>query len=304
MRTYFASAVLIALLLATGILFFFFKQDTLDFVNESFRKPCTTPIAYRVGTIDPRFGLTKETVVEKLETASALWSTAYGQQLFIYSPSDASAIPINFVYDRRQQTLTLSSEIDSTGASQLVERSAVQQAQAVHAKAQQMYAVAVEALNKESSAYSREVQAVNARGGATPQEYAQLNAQKEALDKRQQALRAQGEVLAQQSNELKVMIDAYNAKVKDINQVVQNFNATAGGDFEEGQYVQDASGKRIYIYAYKNQNELLHILAHELGHALGLDHNQNPQSIMFPYNKSGVTLSSDDLSALRTLCTK
>ena len=302
MRTHFLTSLVLGLLIGSSILYIFFKQQTIQFVSTTFHKPCSVPLRYRIGTIDPRFGLTKEDIVKKLSSATDLWNTGYGKSLFQYASEDESAMSINFVYDRRQQTLTLGSKIDSTEASQQQERAQIQAAQASLSKAQQDYAHSVDALNAQSEQYSSNVQEVNGRGGATPQEYAQLTAQKNALTQKQNTLRTQGDALTQQSNALQAMIEAFNSKVKDINHVVENYNATAGGDFEEGEFVQDSQGKTIYIYAYKNQNELLHSLAHELGHSLGLDHNQNPASIMFPYNKSGITLSADDLKALQTVC--
>jgi predicted Zn-dependent protease len=143
---------------------------------------------------------------------------------------------------------------------------------------------------------------VNARGGATQEEYNRLTAEKASLSARQSQLLAQSEALKKEGQALSQMIADYNSKVQDINKVVDNYNATAGADFEEGQYAQDANGRRIDIYAYKSQGELLHTLAHELGHALGLNHNDNPSSIMYPYNKSGVTLSEDDIASLKALC--
>jgi predicted Zn-dependent protease len=129
-----------------------------------------------------------------------------------------------------------------------------------------------------------------------------LNAQQATLKETQAALEKQGAALSAQGAELKKEITAFNASVQGVNSVVKDFNAKAAGDFEEGQYIRDSSGARIYIYAFTNKNELFHSLAHELGHALGLAHNENLASIMYPYNKSGVNVSADDLAALKKLC--
>ncbi len=265
--------------------------------------PCSAPIPYTVGTIDPRFSLTKDEVVAHLADAAKLWNDAAGKPLLVYAPSDPGAMPVNFVYDARQQTVSLGQQIDTTEASQNAERDAILRAEQQYAAAQKSYADAVAAFNQKSAAFAAEVKQENANGGANPDTYARLTSEKNDLKAEQQALEDQGTKLDAQAAALKTRINTYNASVKSINQVVNAFNSTAGGDFEEGQYVRDASGTRhIDIYAYKDEAELLHSLAHEFGHSLGLDHNNNPVSIMFPYNKSSATLSPDDLAALAAAC--
>lgn len=271
-------------------------------IEQKIHPPCSTPIPYTFGPIDKRFGLTKEQIVEKTKQATELWNSAYGTQLFVYAPEDTSALPINFIYDKRQQTLALGNAIDSTESSQQQAKGDIEKAQAAYKNDGNIYATAVEKLNADSKVYADEVARVNARGGATQEEYNRLTAEKAALSARQSQLLAQSEALKKEGQALSQMIADYNSKVQDINKVVDNYNATAGADFEEGQYAQDANGRRIDIYAYKSQGELLHTLAHELGHALGLNHNGNPSSIMYPYNKSGVTLSEDDIASLKALC--
>ncbi len=296
--------ILILLLCVSGSWYLYTHKDfnpVMAFKNK-IHPPCAEAIPYSFGPIDKRFGLTKEQIVAKTKEAADLWNSAYGKDLFVYAPEDPSALPINFIYDRRQQTLTLGSAIDSTESSQQAERSNIESAQAAYKTAGNAYATAVQKLNADSKAYSDEVAAVNARGGATQEEYTRLTAEKAALSARQGELQVQADLLKKQAAALSQMIAEFNAKVQDINKIVDNYNATAGSDFEEGQYVQDAKGRRIDIYAYKSQGELVHTLAHELGHSLGLNHNDNPASIMYPYNKNGVTLSKDDIDALHTIC--
>ena len=43
--------------------------------------------------------------------------------------------------------------------------------------------------------------------------------------------------------------------------------------------------------------------AHEFGHALGIDHVEDKQSIMHAYNlESNIKLTTDDINALRAVC--
>ena len=292
----------IFLVLVGVSVFYYFRAEEVAFVRRYVLPPCSQPIAYKVGTIDPKFGVSKSAIIGYLAEATQRWNDAAGKQVFVYAPDDTGAVPVSFIYDSRQQTIRVGSEIDSTEASQAAERKSIEVLQAEYRAAQSAYASAVDALNADSTVYASKVRKINQSGGADSETHSRLNAEKTALQERQIALQAQSEALRSQAANLQARIADYNKKVGAINQIVNNFNAVAGGDFEEGQYVQDAKGRRIDIYAFKNESELVHSLTHEFGHALGLAHNENPASIMFAYNKSSVVLSADDIAALKVAC--
>lgn len=303
--SYLASSLAALLVIFLGAYaLYFYREEARELVVATLARPCSSPILYDIGEIDPRFALTKAQVEERVAASAALWNQAYGKALFAYAPGNSKAMPIHFVYDRRQQTLVVSSSIDEVEESQKEVRLQIEAARAAYTSAGNAYGRAVEKLNADSKAYSQKVAKVNASGGASPSEYQALQAEKAALETRQKELEQQGDALESQARALEAQIKDYNAKVSDINKIVQDFNATTGGEFEEGQYVQDAQGSRIYIFAYKSQDELMHTLAHEFGHALGIGHVSDPGSIMFAYNKSGTVLSEDDLAALRAVCNK
>jgi predicted Zn-dependent protease len=87
---------------------------------------------------------------------------------------------------------------------------------------------------------------------------------------------------------------------------VKKFNTIGeelGGEFEEGTYREDASGRQIDIYQFDTKGKLARVLAHEFGHALGLAHLENPKAVMYRLN-NGVNekLVADDILALKKHC--
>jgi hypothetical protein len=98
-------------------------------------------------------------------------------------------------------------------------------------------------------------------------------------------------------------VASYNANVASLNQKIASYDAQAGGTFEEGEYTQDSSGRRITIYEFIGTSQLERVLAHEFGHAIGLGHNNDPASIMYAENESGnLAPIAEDLAALKAVC--
>ena len=80
-------------------------------------------------------------------------------------------------------------------------------------------------------------------------------------------------------------------------------NQGAGEKFSAGEYIRDETGERINIYQFDGRDKLIRVLAHELGHALGLDHVDDPASVMYEMNSgTGETLGAGDIAELRKLC--
>jgi hypothetical protein len=254
--------MLVALAAAGGI--YSRYQDT---------RPCVHPIAYAIGTVDPRFGITNATLLAEMKAAAAIWNTAEGRSLLTYDPK--AALKISLIYDEREANAKLGMNIARQQADIDSARSSIDAAQAQFIAAQ--------------TAYNQKVDAVNARGGASRGQAAELNAERESL-------------LALEES-LKSRIADFNADVAALNAVVNSYNQTAGHTFEEGEYVRDSAGERISIFEFVGTTQLKRVLAHEFGHAIGLDHNDDPKSIMYAKNESGnLTPTEADLSALKAAC--
>jgi predicted Zn-dependent protease len=78
---------------------------------------------------------------------------------------------------------------------------------------------------------------------------------------------------------------------------------STGETFDEGRYISDKDGQRINIFQFENENKLIRVLTHELGHSIGLDHVENSKAIMYKLNSgTNEKLTADDIKILKDLC--
>lgn len=264
-----------------------FANRTLrdDFVNLFYYSPCDTPIAYSIGIIDSRFNVTSEELLEDSKVAANIWNSTQNKQLFVYKPD--SQFTINMVYDSRQ---ALTSQINDLDNSLKQKQGAIDPKIAEFKKKQADFEQRVNTLNSQ-------IQYWNSRGGAPKDEYDRLQSSQKSLQNEAEELNAEGKSLGQSAQE-------YNLNAKKLNNTINNYQQVLQYKPEEGLYEQNGNKRKISIYIDISKNEFLHTLTHEMGHSLGLDHNSNPQSIMYPQTTTVLEPSAEDIESLRKVCMK
>lgn len=292
---------------------FFVEHDShaLENLLEKFevkRRACEQPITYAITSFDARFGISRSDFLQAIREAEQIWEKPIGKELFADLPD--GDLKINLIYDARQDAtvklrkygLTILDSKESYNAL----KATYETFKDKYAREKTLFESQIAALKEQEDGYNKEVAGWNERGGAPQEVYDRLNAEKAAID---QAI-AKAD---QMKDDLNSNVDRINAMVIVLNRLAATLNievtrynevgSAHAGEFEEGIYRSNQNGQEIDIYQFDTQAKLVRVLAHELGHALGLDHLANPKAIMYRLNQgTNEKLTSDDLAGLKKRC--
>ncbi len=278
-------------------------------------KPCGEPMSYSIGAVDSQFSITADDVTDAAKNAAALWNNG-GQRVLIQQDNGDESEPditVNFVYDERQARtdgeLRFREEIRSyqIRLDQLQEQHELKRKQ--FDEQTQNYLQLADRTTKELKTLNEWVAEKNEEGGFTESEYEQFLQRKSQVEQNQEKIIKERERLDQFAHTINREMEELNKKFNEHNRLIEKYNEDFAGDmrFTKATYQRQGNRGVITVNQFVNQRELSLILAHEMGHALGLDHLTNPQSVM--YGSMGaqslypeVQLSDEDREAINGVC--
>jgi hypothetical protein len=273
---------------------------------QSANNPCEHVLSYSIGSFDPRFGITQDQFRAYIESAEAIWEKPLDRELFQYDPR--ASFKINLIFDDRQQKT-----LDERDLKQNIDTKEQSYDQVVgqynslayqHQQDLDDYNAQKAEYDSRLQKYNDQVTYWNQQGGAPADEYEKLNDEKNALQKISADLETKRTAVNKQATDLNALSDTVNELAKKLNIDVDNYNGKFGDarQFDQGIYTGDS----IDIYQFNEEADLKLVLAHELGHALHLEHVNDPKAIMYylmdKQDIKNTQLTETDLAAIKNQC--
>lgn len=262
------------------------------------------PITYQVGLVHGQHAWDRAAFEAALDEAADLWNEAAGRVLLRREPG--GGLRVNLVYDHRQATVDRlradGLRLDGSRASYEALKERVEAFRAEFAATREALERDLESHNQEVRRFNGEVAEARSSGGAAAEEVRRLERTREDLDRRLEDLRNRQGALKDHAEGLNGLIEllnqqaaAHNARLAAAEETV----AELGEAFCKGLYRQEGARRTITIYQANGRDDLVRVLAHELGHALGLEHLPEPEAVMHSHLRSDAPrLTAADRTAL------
>lgn len=295
---------------AIAVILFMVGTNRFGDVTSRVTTPCSDPLTFRVGDIDERFLITDDELAGLIQDVAEIWSDAADTMVVVYDEN--GDIAVNLVYAEVQQL----SDREKQHRGRLEhEEFSITVLGNEYQRMNREYEAEVARYEEDSRNLQLRIDRMNEwvvqknnEGGFNEQDLDQYENRKKEIDRVKRELARREITLEQRADELNEKIDFLNDKIERKNKLVDDYNRMFTGvrKFTQGAYEWTADSRSINIFHFIGRDELRLVLAHEIGHALGINHVQNPRSVMYELMGSqarpGIELTDEDIQALQNIC--
>lgn len=270
-------------------------------VSDRLKHPFDTRLRYRIAEVDPRFGLSKDEVIQLSQQATDIWKIGTGNDYFIYDPN--AKLTIHLIYDERQdESNQRRQQLGNIEQNQQIwsnKNQNLKQLKDEIDRANILLDTKKIQLDAQLHQYNQQIAMMNQNGSIHPSQRDLFIQQRHQLQQQIFALEQEINLYNQKIQHLNDQVSELNQINNQLNQSIDQFNQRFQARlFDKGLF----NGKQINIYEFSSKDDLRLTLAHEFGHALGLKHNQDPVALMYPMmkdqNMQNFSLTPADLALL------
>ncbi|MEX2603774.1 MAG: matrixin family metalloprotease, partial [Gracilimonas sp.] len=271
---------------------------------------CSNHLTWRIGNIDSRFNLTRNEVLVLMNEVEQFWQLALNGNVLQYD--DQGDIALYFIYGKGQEYTDKENQlIDQIK----YERQKYYVRNLEYNHRLKEYERAVEHLNGLQTRYNQLVSKYNTTlervqhaGALSRHEKDELSSLKTSAEFLNREIESEKGVVFDAENRLEKISEVLNVSADEVNGLIYNYqiNFNTWKDFKLGVYMKIGNEQKINIYQFDNKQALQLLLTHEFGHAFGIPHSKDSESVMYhsanQQNLNHYQLTIEDFKFINSHC--